>query len=138
IVQGISRIEIVEAVQTTPYLRVKIRPIPEPDIPPEEALEVEALKRSIGNMFQRAVSLSRDLPDEMQGLATNINDPRILTDLIAAQMPRLTTQERQGILETIPIKERMQALMTLLAREVQVLELGSKLESEVTSELGKS
>jgi len=138
IVQGIGRIEILEAVQTTPYLRVKVRPIKEPEIGMDEALEIEAIKRSIGNLFQRAVSLSRDLPDEMQGLVTNINDPRILTDLIAAQMPRLTTQERQQILETIPIRERMQTLLALLAREVQVLELGSKLESEVSSELGKS
>src|SRR5438876_3011711 len=107
IVQGIGRFEILEAVQSQPYLRVKIRPIPEPEIKPEEELEVEALKRSIASLFQKAVQLSPDLPDEMQGFASNINDPRILADLIAAQMPRLSTEERQQILETIPIRERM-------------------------------
>ncbi len=138
IVQGIGRFEIVEALQTQPYLRVKIRPIPEPEVKPEEELEIEALKRSIGSLFQKAVQLSPDLPDEMQGFAGNINDPRILTDLIAAQMPRLSTEERQQILETIPIRERMQALVAMLAREVQVLELSSKVQSDVTTELGKS
>ncbi len=138
IVQGISRIEILEAVQTTPYLRVKVRAIPEPEIAPDQVLEIEALKRSIANLFQKAVQLSPDLPDELQGFANNIRDPHILTDLIAAQMPRLTTEERQKILETIPLKERMEALVGLLAREVQVLELSSKVQSEVTSELGKS
>ena len=138
IVQGIGRFEILEALQTQPYLRVKIRPIPEPEVTPEEELEIEALKRSIGSLFQKAVQLSPDLPDEMQGFAGNINDPRILTDLIAAQMPRLSTEERQQILEIIPIRERMQALVGMLAREVQVLELSSKVQSEVTTELGKS
>ncbi len=138
IVQGISRIEILEAVQTTPYLRVKIRPLPEPEIHPEEALEVEALKRNIVTLFQKAISLTPDMPDEMQGFANSINDPRILTDLITAHMPRLTTAEKQKVLETIPIRERMRELMALLAREVQVLELGSKLQSQVTTEMGKT
>jgi len=138
IVQGIGRIQILEAVQTTPYLRVKVRPIEEPPIPEDQALRIEALKRSIADLFQKAVALSPDLPDEMQGFASNIHDPRILTDLIAAQMPRLTTEERQRILETIPIAERMEALVALLAREVQVLELSSKVQSDVNTELGKS
>jgi ATP-dependent Lon protease len=138
IVQGIKRIEIVEAVQTEPYLRVKVRVIEEPDVPKEDAIEVEALKRSIASLFQKAVQLSRDLPDEMQSFATNIDDPGVLTDLITAQMPRFTTAEKQGVLETIPIRERMQMLVNLLAREVQVLEISSRVETEVNTELGKS
>src|SRR5947207_2085517 len=74
----------------------------------------------------------------MEGFASNIKDPRVLADLIAAQMPRLSAEERQQILETIPVKERMQRLVALLAREVQVLELSSKVQSEVNTELGKS
>src|SRR5678816_3848788 len=99
IVQGIQRFEILEAVQTKPYLRVKVRPIEEPPLAPEDALEIEALKRNIGQMFNRVVQLSPDLPDEMQNLPGNVQEPGVLTDLIAAQMPRLTFQERQEILE---------------------------------------
>src|SRR5579871_4057245 len=138
IVQGIQRFEILEAVQTTPYLRVKVRAIEEPPILEADQLEIEALKRNIGQLFNRVVQLSSDLPDEMQNMSENIQDPHDLTDLIAAQMPRLTFQERQEILEAIELKPRMMRLMELLSREVQVLELGSKLQSEVAQEMGKT
>lgn len=137
IVQGLRRIEILEAVQTTPYLRVRIRPIDEPGLESADALEGEALRRGIVSLFQKTIQLSQDLPDEMQSLANNVTDPRILTDLIAAQMPRFTVEEKQRVLQTVPLRERMQLLMSLLAREVQVLELGSKLHSQVTSEMDK-
>jgi ATP-dependent Lon protease len=138
IVQGIQRFEILDAVQTTPYLRVRIRPIEEPVIAEEELLEIEALKRNISQMFNRIVQLSPDLPDEMQNLPNNVQDANVLTDLIAAQMPKLTFQERQEILEAIEVKPRMTRLMQLLSREVQVLELSNRLQSEVNQELGKT
>ena len=138
IVQGIQRFEIIEAVQTTPYLRVKIRAIEEPEVSEEDQLEVEALRRQISQMFTRIVQLSPDLPDEMQNIPNNVLDAGTLTDLIAQQMPRLTFQERQEILEAVEIKARMTHLMGLLSREVQVLELGNRLQSEVAQELGKT
>ncbi len=138
IVQGIQRVEILEAVQDSPYLRVKVRPIEEPPIAEADQLEIEALKRNIGQQFNRVVQLSSDLPDEMQNLPNNVTDPNVLTDLIAAQMPRLSFEERQEILETLDLKARMTRLMQLLAREVQVLEVGSRLQSEVAQELGKT
>src|SRR5207253_6457799 len=68
IVQGIQRFEVLEAVQTTPYLRVKIRPIEEPEVTADQTLEIEALRRNIGELFTKIVSPSSDLPDEMQTL----------------------------------------------------------------------
>ena len=140
IVQGIQRFEILESVasEETPYLRVKVRPIEEPTVAEEDKLEIEALRRNIGEMFVKIVALSNDLPDEMQSLPANIADPGGLTDLIAAQMPRLSYQERQEILEILPLRPRMARLMELLSRELQVLELGSRLQSEVAQELGKT
>ena len=138
IVQGIQRFEILEAVQTTPYLRVKVRPIEEPTVSEDQKLEIEALRRNIGELFVKIVALSNDLPDEMQSLPANVTEPGSLTDLIAAQMPRLSFQERQEILETLELKPRMTRLMELLSRELQVLELGSRLQSEVAQELGKN
>jgi ATP-dependent Lon protease len=138
IVQGISRIQILEAVQTEPYLRVKIKAIDEPEAGTDQAVEVEALNRGISTLFQKAVQLSPDLPDEMQAFASNIDDPRVLADLVAAQMPRFTTEEKQEVLETIPVVDRMTKVLGLLAREVQVLELDTKLQSEVSNEMGKS
>jgi ATP-dependent Lon protease len=138
IVQGIARFEITEFVQTEPYLRVKIRAIEEPAATAEEQLEVEALRRGIIEQYQKAVSLSEDLPDEMAGFASGLEDPRILTDLVTAQLPRFSAAQKQSVLETIPLVERMKTLLGLLAREVQVLELGSRLTSEVAGELGKT
>ncbi|HLV81373.1 MAG TPA: LON peptidase substrate-binding domain-containing protein, partial [Chthonomonadaceae bacterium] len=138
IVQGLQRIEILEAVQTTPYLRVKVRAIEEPPVAEADKLEVEALTRTIGQMFNRIVQLSPELPDEMQNLPNNVKEPGVLTDLIAAQMPRLTPVERQEILELIDLKPRMTRLLQLLAREVQLLEVGNRLQSEVAQELGKT
>ncbi len=138
IVQGITRIEVVEALQIEPYMRVRVRAIPEASIPDEQGMEVEAAKRSIAALFQKAVALSPELPDELQGLVNSVQDPGVLTDLVAAHIPKLSTQERQQVLETIPVLERMQKLIAFLAREVQVLELGSKLHSDVASKLGRA
>jgi ATP-dependent Lon protease len=138
IVQGIQRFEIVEAVQTQPYLKVRIRPIEEPEVTEEDELEIEALKRKVGELFTKLVTLSSELPDEMQSLPGNVPDASVLTDLIAPQVPRLSFQERQEILEIIALKPRMSRLLEILSREVQVLELGNRLQSEVAQELGKT
>jgi ATP-dependent Lon protease len=138
IVQGLRRFELVELVQTTPYMRARIRLIPEPEVPKEDELEVEALRRSVSQLFQRIVQLSPDLPDEMQTLPSRVQGPGALADLIAAQLPRISFQERQEILEIIPIKQRLHRLMELLSREVQLLELSNRLQSEVVQELGKT
>ncbi|MGC8785335.1 MAG: endopeptidase La [Armatimonadota bacterium] len=138
IAQGISRIEILEAVQTQPYLRVRVRVVPEPSqISEEDSLEIEALRRNIAASFQKVVQLSPNLPDELEGIALNVTEPHVLTDLVAAHLP-LSIADKQKILETFDLKERMRLLMQMLAREVEVLELGSKLQSEVHSELSKT
>ena len=88
IVQGIARIQIQQIMQEEPYLkaRVKVHRDAEP-IAPEDAVEVEALKRDIGDLFRKIVQLSPNMPDELAGLPASIDDPRSLTDLIAAHMP---------------------------------------------------
>lgn len=138
IVQGIQRVEILEAIQTTPYLRVRVRPIEEPSIEESETLEIEAQRRKLGDNFKKVVSLSSDLPDEMGSLPDNVTEPGAMTDLIAAQMPRLTFTERQEVLEQIPFRARMSRLLVLMSREVQLLELGNRLQGEVANELGKT
>ncbi len=138
IVQGLRRFRILEALQTTPYLKVRVELLEEMPAAAEDMVEIEALKRSLGQMFSRIAQLSQELPDEMQNMPANVQDPGMLTDLIAAQVPRLSFQERQDVLETLPLKERMHKLLPLITREMQVLELGSKLQSEVAQEMGKT
>ncbi|MDO8589199.1 MAG: endopeptidase La [Armatimonadota bacterium] len=138
IVQGLRRIRILEAVQTEPYLRVRIAPLPDvTDWTSEQELEIEALKRNISSMFQKAVSLSPNMPDELQSVITTVNRPNILVDTIAAHLP-LALEEKQDLLETVGVRERMAKLLNLLTREVELLQLGSKIQSEVRSELEKT
>lgn len=138
IVQGLSRFRIVEPLQEEPYLRAKIETLPEPAVPEGEArIEVEALKRGIASLFERAISLSQNLPDELRTLSQSVEEPNVMTDLIAAHMPFGVT-DKQLILETLALNPRMRELLAMLGREVRVLELSSKVQSEVTTELSKS
>jgi ATP-dependent Lon protease len=138
IVQGIQRVRIKEAIQTEPYLRVKVVPLPEKtDYASEETTEIEALRRNIGALFQRIVSLSPSIPDELQAIPTTIMRPSLLADSIATNLP-LPTSEKQELLEMLDVRERLRRLASILSREVEVLELGSRIQSQIQSEMTKT
>ncbi len=138
VAQGVTRIEILDVVQSEPYLKVRVRPLPDSNVIPEDqAVQVEALRRNIAALFQRAVQLSPSLPDEVESIALNVQEPNVLTDLIAAHLP-LPVRDKQMVLEAVDLIERMQLMLRLLSREVEVLEVGSKLQSQVHSEMSKS
>jgi ATP-dependent Lon protease len=135
IVQGISRFRIVERLQETPYLRAKIEVLEETPEPDTE--EVEALRRSIASLFEQAIRLSPQLPDELRSLTQAVQETNVMTDLVAAHMT-LSVQEKQTILQTLDLKDRMRALLEMLGKEVRVLELSSKVQSEVNTELSRT
>jgi ATP-dependent Lon protease len=138
IVQGIQRIRLVEATQTEPYLRVKVEVLPErADYPAEETTEIEALRRNVVSLFQKVVALSPNVPDELQSMPSTITRPALLADTIAAQLA-LPTSEKQQLLEIVDVRERLSRLLTFLTREVDVLEIGSRIQSRVQSELTKT
>ncbi len=138
IVQGLKRIRITECVQTEPYIRAKIEQIPDIiDWTEEEDVEIEALRRNVGTAFQRVVALSPNLPDELQSIATSITRPGVLADTIALHLP-IDNSEKQELLEILGTRARLRALLAILMREVDVLELGSKIQSQVHSEMGKT
>ncbi|MCB0826595.1 MAG: endopeptidase La [Armatimonadetes bacterium] len=137
IVQGTSRFRIVELLQTEPYLKAKIEVIPEPEVPKDQEEEIEALRRSVAALFEQAVRLAPNLPEELGSLTQSVNEPNVMADLIAAHIP-FTTEEKQRILETTDLKARLKALLELLGREVRVLELTTKVQNEVTAELSKT
>ena len=138
IIQGLKRIRVTECIQTEPYLRVKVEEIPEiDDWTEDEMVEIEALRRNVAEHFQKVVSLSSGLPDELQSIATSIMKPGVLADTVALHLP-ISIQEKQTLLEMSSVKERLRALLAILMREVEVLELGSKIQSQVHSEMGKS
>ena len=137
IVQGQARLHLDEVIATTPYILARVRRAEE-GIREEDRLEIDALQRNIKNNFQHVVSLSPLLSDDLQALAGSITDPGKLTDFIASSLTTIPTATKQQVLGTLGVRERMEHLNRTLIEELEVLELGSKIQSEVQSEVGKS
>ncbi len=137
IVQGIQRFRIVERLSEEPYLRARIELIDEPSTEGQSEEELEALRRSVSALFEQAIRLSPALPDELRSLTQAVNEPNVMADLVAAHMS-LNVEDKQRILETEDLEERMKLLLSMLAKEVRVLELASKVQTEVNTELSKS
>lgn len=137
IVQGIQRFKIVERIHDRPYLRAKIEVIEEPEVPADKAEEFEALRRSVAALFEQAIRLSPQLPDELRTLTQAVQEINVMADLVAAHMT-LSTEDKQTILETVNLGDRLRKLLEMLSKEVRVLELTSKVQSEVNTELSKT
>ena len=134
IVQGVSRIKIREYLQKEPYYRARVDNIEEPMI---QGVEVDALMMNLKNLFQRAVELAPYLTAELGTMVGNIKSPSILADLIASNL-NISTSEKQGILETYDVRERLTKVHLYLNKEVQVLELGNKIQSQVKEDIDKT
>jgi ATP-dependent Lon protease len=137
IVQGLSRLTLEEITSTRPYLRGRVAPAPE-SLDEDQRLEIDALLRNIRTSFQQVVSLSPLLSDDLQTLAANISEPGRLSDFIASSLTTITTNVKQEVLEKLDVRERMDALNRILIKELEVLELGSKIQSQVQSEVGRN
>jgi ATP-dependent Lon protease len=137
IVQGLARISLDRITQTRPYLKAAVTVASE-DLRDEDHLEIDALQRNIKSNFQQVVSLSPLLSDDLQALAANITDPGKLADFIASSLATIGTPVKQEVLATLDIRARMDALNRILIKELEVLELGSKIQSQVQSEVGKN
>jgi len=137
VVQGLQRIRITEMTQVRPYLVARVAAVPEISTPTGD-LEIEALARNAGNLFRQVVELSPMLPDELATVVQNVTQADRLADLIAATLPALNTETKQALLETTDVKARLARLVAVLTKEAEVLALGSKIQSQVESEVGKS
>ena len=137
IVQGQVRLQLDEVLETQPYIKARVHQADELTSD-DDNLEIDALQRNIKNNFQEVVSLSPLLSDDLQALAGNITDPGKLADFIASSLATIQTSTKQDVLGTLDVRERMETLNRTLTKELEVLELGSKIQSEVQSEVGKS
>ena len=137
IVQGLRRVTLDSIAESDPFIVADVHAADE-SVRDEDQLEVDALQRNIKNNFQQVVSLSPLLSDDLQSLAANISEPGKLADFIASSLTTIPTATKQGVLETLDIRERMVNLNKILINELEVLELGSKIQSQVQSEVGKN
>ena len=137
IVQGVERVTLDRIVQARPFLRAAVTVAPD-QRRNEDHVEIDALQRNIKSNFQQVVSLSPLLSDDLQALAANITDSGKLADFIASSLATIGTSVKQEILTTLDVRARMDALNRILIKELEVLELGSRIQSQVQSEVGKN
>ena len=137
IVQGLARLTLDQVTESRPYLKARVTPAIEA-VNDADHLEIDALLRNIKTNFQQVVSLSPLLSNDLQTLASNITEPGRLADFIASSLTTIATAVKQEVLETLDICARMDSLNRILIKELEVLELGSRIQSQVQSEVGKN
>ena len=134
IVQGVSRIKVKEYSQKDPYFKVRCDTLEENFLP---GVEIDALVMNLKNLFQRAVELAPYLTAELGTMVNNIKSPAILSDLVASNL-NISTAEKQAILETFDVRERLTRVHLHLNKEIQVLELGNKIQSQVKEDMDRT
>jgi ATP-dependent Lon protease len=137
VVQGVQRFRLTQVTQYRPFIKARIELLHD-HVPLEQEIEVRALAQSAQGLFQRVVELSPTLSDELQALAANINDPARLADFVAASLSSLSTAQKQEMLETLDVKARLERLNKVLVKDLEVLEVGNKIQSQVKTELQKN
>jgi ATP-dependent Lon protease len=133
LIQGGPRVRIDEWVATEPYLVARISE--EPDTV-KQSTELTALMRNVQQTFSGIVEQVPYLPEELQVMVANVEDPSALTHLIAGAL-RLSTEDKQALLEEVDVSKRLRRLSEILARELEVVAIGSRIQSQVQSELDK-
>jgi ATP-dependent Lon protease len=131
LVQGVRRIRLIDKLQDEPYLLGRF--IEVPDVY-EDTPQTQALSQNVQNLFSRLIGIVPYLPEELALAAANIDDPSALCHLVASTL-RLKSEEKQGLLEQDNVDKRLRAVLVILNRELEVAELGSKIQNQVQSEM---
>jgi ATP-dependent Lon protease len=134
VVQGQRRMRLLGFIQERPALRASTSPVYEDN---DKTIAVEAMMRAVLSLFEKVVKLSRTLPDDSYIMAMNVDEPGWLADLIASTLP-LDVSHRQEILETLDPEERLRRLSIMLTQELDVLELESRIHTQVQKEVDRS
>src|SRR5579884_1446799 len=134
LVQGLARIELRQFIQREPYFVAQVTRLTEVFTPDKEG---EALQANLISQFSKFVSLVPYLPDELQVMAMQVRDPARLTDLAASYL-KIAIEELQDLLSTLDVRQRLEKLIVILSREIELLELGHKIQSQVQTELNKN
>ena len=133
LVQGLSRFKVREVIKEKPYLQVLVEHIKDEE---KKDKETDALMTNITGLFARVVELSPGLPQEIAGMAKSIKEPGTLADMVASLI-NAKLEEKQNVLEIFDVKKRLKNVTSLLNYQVEILELGSKIQSEVKGGMDK-
>jgi ATP-dependent Lon protease len=134
--EGVDRVRLLRYVQTEPFMIAEIEVVDDVEAEPSPA--IEALVRNVVGQFQQIVSESATLSDELRTIAGNIEDPSRLVDFVASSLPFLTTEDKQTLLENSSVTARLELLTKHLAKELEVQQLRTKIQSEVQDQVQQS
>ena len=134
LVQGLERVKLEHRLDTDPYLLGEFSALPDVLV---ETPELEALTRNVQGLFTRIIGLAPYLPEELRLAAANVDDASALCHLVASTLRTIKLDERQEILEEVDVEQRLRMVSAILNRELEVFELGSKIQSQVQSEMEK-
>ncbi len=134
IVQGQQRLRLLGFAQVEPYIRARVELL---DDNPPSGIEIQALMRTVQGQIETYVQSGAPVPPEAAVAARNISEPGLLADMVAYS-PDMTTEQRQELLETIDVVDRLKLVSNFLARQIEILELKGKIQSEVKSEMDKT
>ena len=134
--EGVSRMHTLAYTSTDPYLRAQVERLPE--LEPEPTPELEALRRDVVGIFQQIVTASPNLSDDLATAVGNTNEFGRLADLVAGVLPGLSHPERQAVLEQLDVRARLVYVHKHLAREMELIELRTKIQSQVQGQLSQT
>ena len=133
-IEAICRIRVQEFLLSEPYFLAKISPVFDTV---KKTKRQDAISRNIKNLFQKLVTMSANLPKELNSIVQNITDPGKLADIISSSL-NLALEERQELLEIIDVGARLKKLNILLNREIEIQELGNRIQNQIKDEMDKS
>jgi ATP-dependent Lon protease len=133
LVQGLQRIKVLEYLQEEPYFRARVQPL-EDEV--ETSKEMENLQVYLVQQFGKLVAHTPLISAELLAALTNISSPGMISDIIAGHL-NIPLAEKQEVLEMVAVKARLAKLSTIVTRELEVIELGQKIQSEVQTEMAK-
>jgi ATP-dependent Lon protease len=136
LLQGTARIRLNTLTQTEPYLRADVELLPSSSTAPTD-MQTEGLVKNLQSLFQRVVSLSPVLPDEMGIAAANVDEPGRLADFVAANID-LDLAQRQEVLQELDPLARAHRVTEFVTRELEVLEIGSRIQSQIRESMEKT
>jgi ATP-dependent Lon protease len=134
--EGVGRVRLLRFVQTEPFMVAEVETLE--DVEPASSSNHEALVRNVVAQFQQIVTESPTLSDELRTIAANIEEPSRLVDFVASSLPFLTTDDKQVLLETAGVVDRLDHLNKLLAKEIEVQQLRAKIQNEVQDQVQQS
>src|SRR5437867_3925847 len=134
ILQGVSRVRIADYLSHDPFITARVSPVPDPTV---TDVELDALVMNLKDIAKRVIKLMPELPKEAGALVDSVTEPGQLADLITSNL-ELQVEEKQDILETFDLKTRMRKVLQFLSRQLEVLKVREKINTQVQEEMGRN